>query len=1046
MPTKLASVYVVVFVRGHFMVANLTIILHLSFPFTKKWIFGFLRFVAGYDAERAIFETLNAFAMKWIIWFNFFFINFFIIKSAELNNSGIVEQQIDDAASKWADSVFNTLNDEERIAQLMVIRTSSQGKDGKAVFYNSLVEMLVSKYNVGGVCLFQGTPMEQAGLLNRIQKMAKTPIMVTVDAEWGLGMRFAGVKSFPYQLTMGATNDAELVYRVGKAMAEQCRRMNIHVNYAPVVDINNNPNNPVIGYRSFGENREKVANYGVSIMQGMQDNGIMACAKHFPGHGDVDVDSHYDLPVINKTIEQLDSLELYPFKAIFAAGVGSVMVAHLSIPAIDSTANKPTSLSFANITTLMREKLGYKGLTFTDALEMKGVAKYFPSGEASVQSLIAGNDMLCLPADVPQTIEATKKAITEGRLSWDGVYEKCRRVLKAKYQYVASYSGQISTTNLEGDLNNQVPVLRKAVAEKALTVLQMEPTWKPVEMDAEGVLLVQFGGRVKGALASSLEARGAKVMMVSLNGTGGSEAIKAAKKKSAKRIIVSVQGLGRNPATKFGLGDTAIRSIEALGKLENASLVLMGNPYALGALENALFKTVAVAYEDDAVFQGVVFDWLTGLFKAEGTLPVSIGKYKAGQGILGQTSLQRVSPQAMGLDPKVLAKIEMVARQGIDSAAYPGCVVTVLRKGNLVYQQSFGYTTYEQNEPVGASTVFDLASVTKTSATTMAVMKLYELGKLDLEAPVGEYLPWLEGSGKEKITIKNMLLHQSGLVSFIPFFKEVIDANGVPKKKWFNYRNKGKFSIPVTEKLYMSHSWMDTMYSRIKTSKQIEQGTQYVYSDNNFILMAQVVKAITGKTIDEYVDETFYQPLGLATTRYKAFEVFDQRQMAPTENEKQFRQGLLWGYVHDPGAAMFGNVAGHAGLFSNATDLATLYQMTLNGGKLGFVTLLQKQTIDLFTAYNSPISRRGYGFDKPEKGNDTMAIEKRYPAAFMSPATYGHTGYTGTCVWVDPANDLIYIFLSNRVHPMGGENLKLSRLNIRSRIQDIIYESMGIRG
>ena len=957
-----------------------------------------------------------------------------------------IGQANNDAAAKWADSVFNTLNDEERIAQLMVIRTSSPGSNGKALFYDSLVNVLVSKYNVGGVCLFQGTPMEQANLLNRIQKMAKIPIMVTVDAEWGLGMRFAGVKSFPYQLTMGATNDAELVYRVGKAMAEQCRRMNIHVNYAPVVDINNNPNNPVIGYRSFGENREKVARYGISIMQGMQDNGVMACAKHFPGHGDVDVDSHYDLPVINKTMDQLDSLEIFPFKAIFEAGVGSVMVAHLSIPAIDNTANKPTSLSFANITTLMREKLGYQGLTFTDALEMKGVAKYFPSGEAAVQSLIAGNDMLCLPADVPQTIEATKKAIAEGRLSWQGVYDKCRRVLLAKYAYVAANAGEISTTNLEADLNNQVPVLRKAVAEKALTVLHMEPSWKPLGMDAEGVLLVQFGGRDKGALAALLEARGAKVVLAGLNGSGSEEAVKAAKKNSTKRIIVSVQGLGRNPATKFGLGDTAIQAITALSNLDNSSLILLGNPYALGALDKANFRTLAVAYEDDAVFQGVAYDWLTGLFKAEGTLPVSIGKYRAGQGILGQVALRRVAPQTMGLDPKVLAKIEMVARQGIDSAAYPGCVVTVLRKGNLVYQQSFGYTTYEQNEAVGASTVFDLASVTKISATTMAVMKLYEEGKLNLDAPVGQYLPWLKGSGKENITIKNMLLHQSGLVSFIPFYREVLDTTGTPKKKWFASKSKRKFRVPVTEKLFMRRRWQDTMYSRIKTSKLIEQATKYIYSDNNFILMAQVVKSITGKTIDEYAAENFYRPLGLATTRYKAFEAFDHRQMAPTENEKQFRQGLLWGYVHDPGAAMFGNVAGHAGLFSNATDLATLYQMALNGGKLGSVTLLQKPTIDLFTGYNSSISRRGYGFDKPEKGNDTMAIEKRYPAAFISPATYGHTGYTGTCVWVDPANDLIYIFLSNRVHPMGGDNLKLSRMNIRSRIQDIVYESMGIRG
>lgn len=955
---------------------------------------------------------------------------------------GSLAQGINPSAVRWADSVFGTLTEDERIAQLMVIRTSSPGKDGKALFYDSLTDVLVSKYNVGGVCLFQGTPLEQAALLNRIQKMAKTPIMVTVDGEWGLGMRFAGIRSFPYQLTMGAINDAELVYRVGRAMAEQCRRMNIHVNYAPVVDINNNPMNPVIGYRSFGENREKVAAYGVRIMQGLQDFGVMACAKHFPGHGDVNVDSHYDLPVIAKSIQQLDSLELYTFNALFRAGVGSVMVAHLSIPAIDNTANKPTSLSYSNVTGLMRNRMGYAGLTFTDALEMKGVAKYYPGGEAAVESLVAGNDMLCLPADVPATIEAVKKAIAANKLSWADVNQKCIRVLIAKYQYVAGRTGTIDTTNLERDLNMQVPVLRKAVAEKALTVLQQSPGQKPLPEDATDVLHVQVGGREEGALAGLLRARGAKVVLMGLNGSGSAEVLKAANSKSIKQVMVTVQGLGRNPATRFGLGDTALQAIESLAQTANSTLVLMGNPYALGVLDKAPFENITVAYEDDPVFQGVVYDWLTGLFQAEGTLPVSVGKYKAGQGITAGVALQRAAPESMGMNAKVLSGIEAVARQGIDSAAYPGCVVTVLRKGKIVYQQNFGYTTYERTEPVGNSTVFDLASVTKISATNMAVMKLYEEGKLDLEAPVGKYLPWLNGSGKEGITIKNMLMHQSGLVSFIPFYREVIDSTGTPLKKWFSQKRKRKYRIPVTEKLFMRGRWNDTLYSRIKTSKQIEQGTKYVYSDNNFILLAEVVKAITGKPIDAYAAETFYRPLGLATTRYKAFEAFDHRQMAPTENEKQFRQGLLWGYVHDPGAAMFGNVAGHAGLFSNATDLATLYQMTLNGGKLGSVTLLQKNTVDLFTAYNSSISRRGFGFDKPEKGNDTLAVEKRYPASYPSPQTYGHTGYTGTCVWVDPQYDLVYIFLSNRVHPMGGENTKLARMNIRGRIQDIIYESM----
>jgi beta-N-acetylhexosaminidase len=946
------------------------------------------------------------------------------------------------AAESWADSVLASLTVEERIAQLMVIRTSAPGKEGAAVFYDQQVNELVSKYNVGGVCLFQGTPQQQATLLNRIQQMAKTPIMVTVDGEWGLGMRFAGVRAFPYQLTLGAMQDAELVYRVGRAIAAQCRRMNIHVNYAPVVDINNNPNNPVIGYRSFGENREKVAHYGTKIMQGMQDLGVMACAKHFPGHGDVDVDSHYDLPVINKSMEQLDSLELYPFKALFAAGVGSVMIAHLYIPAIDNTVNRATSLSRNNVTKLMREKLGYQGLTFTDALEMKGVAKFFPSGEAAVESLVAGNDMLCLPSDVPQTIEAIKKAIASGRLSPEEIDDKCHRVLMAKFLYVMGQTGPIKTEGLEKDLNEDVGVIRKEVAEKALTVLSLSQHWVPLPKQLENTLMIQIGGGTESALSSGLKSRGARVITVGMNGAGANAAREAIQNDDFTRIVVSIQALTRSPANNFGISEEIIKLVKQAGKEVGSSFVLFGNPYGLGVLGDIGFDNMVVAYEDDAIFQQAAFDWMCGLYKAEGTLPVSIGKWKSGDGIVAQSNLRRHSPELAGMDRDVLFGIEKVAKAGIDSGAFPGCVVTVLRKGGIVYQQAFGYYTYDKITPVSPYSIYDLASVTKTSATTMAVMKLYEEGILDVKATLGDYLPWVRGTDKESILIEDMLLHQSGLIAFIPFYREVIDAVGKPSTLLFSPKRQGSFILPVTEKMNMTVRWRDTMYSRILTSKLLPGEKRYVYSDNNFILLADVVKALTGKSIERYTEETFYNPLGMVTTQYKVFETFDQRQIVPTEREKQFRQGLLQGYVHDPGSAMFGNVAGHAGLFSNAWDLAKLYQLLLNGGKLDTVTLFKAESIEKFTAYNSNISRRGYGFDKPEPGNDTLPADKKYPATFVSPRTYGHTGYTGTCVWVDPAEDLVYIFLSNRVHPEGGTNTKITRMNIRSRIQDIIYKSI----
>jgi len=552
-------------------------------------------------------------------------------------NVGVAQSE---RAKRWADSVMATLTPDERIAQLMVVRSSSQDGNGNPVVYNAKIDELVKNYNIGAICAFQGTPQQHSAMFNRMQAAAKTPVMITVDAEWGLGMRFAGVQNFPYQLTLGALPDATLVYATGKAIAEQCRRMNIHVNYAPVVDINNNPANPVIGVRSFGEDKYKVALFGTRIMEGMQDAGVMACAKHFPGHGDVSVDSHYDLPVINKSRSQLDSLELYPFKSIFSKGIGSVMVAHLYIPAIDSTVNQATSLSYKNITGIMRNELGYQGLTFTDALEMKGVSKFYPGGEAAVQSLVAGNDMLCLPGDVPAAIAAINQAVAKGRLTRQQVDDKCLRVLVEKYRWVAAHCGPVDAANLNADLNSDVPTLRKAVARQALTVLEAQENWAPLAAATpkKPLIYLQVGGKQNNAMATMMSTKlKATVYYLPLNADDrtASDLLRKVMNKKAQ-VVVGVHGLGRSPAGNFGLGGNAILVAESLALLDNmnSTLMLFGNPYAMVNFEHSRFANVAVCYEDDAIFQEAGFDWLTGNLQPTGTLPVTVGKYTFGSGLV----------------------------------------------------------------------------------------------------------------------------------------------------------------------------------------------------------------------------------------------------------------------------------------------------------------------------------------------------------------------------------------------------------------------------
>lgn len=950
-------------------------------------------------------------------------------------------------ASIWVDSVFKTLTPDEQIAQLMVVRLSTINANKSVTFYDSLVSALIKQYNIGSLCVFQGSPVKQATILNRLQAMAKTPLLVTIDAEWGVGMRMTdSVLPLPKQMMMGAVQDSSIPYQYGRIVAEQCKRIGIQVNFAPVVDVNNNPNNPVINDRSFGEDKYKVASYGIQYMKGMQDNGVMACAKHFPGHGDVAVDSHYDLPVINKSRPQLESLELFPFREIFKAGVGSVMIAHLYIPSIDNTANRATSLSKSNVTDLLRNDLGYQGLSFTDALEMQGVKKFFPDGAASVESIIAGNDMLCLPGDVPLAIAKIKEAIAAGKISWADIEMHCRKVLNAKYVYGLSNLKPINTDNLTADLNKDVSSMRKLIAENALTVLKKTDAVffpLPAKKDSvnPSVVYVSVGTNSDNALARRLRNDyNADVVYFNYQQDGSTtDATVSALKKKYKYVIIGVHDYKRVPANNFGISDAAVKLVKQLQQKTKAITFVFGNPYAIKNWCNA--KDLVACYEDDSIIQNTAVDLLQGKIGAKGKLPVTVcDQFKFGTGINFKASNPPKVEKGV-LDAAKLSTIDAIAEDAIVKGATPGAVVLVAKDGKIVYHKAYGNYTYDKTEAVNTESIFDMASVTKVCATTISVMRLYDEGKLDLKKKLGDYLPWVKGTNKENLTIENVLLHQAGLVAYIPFYKETIDSAGVPKSQFYRPVKNDSFNIRVAKNLYMRNDWRDTLYKRILESPLGRTG-KYIYSDNDFIFLGKIVEAISGLPLNEYVDATFYRPMGLTTAGFRPLEKYPIKRIIPTEEEKQFRLQLLRGDVHDPGAAMFGEVAGHAGLFSNAYDLAMIMQMLLNGGTINGKRFLQEETINLFTAYHSNGSRRGYGFDKPEKDNRTRPDP--YPSLSVSPQTFGHTGYTGTCVWADPKYDVVFIFLSNRVNPFGGENTKLLKMNVRTNIQEAIYKAMGL--
>jgi beta-glucosidase-like glycosyl hydrolase/CubicO group peptidase (beta-lactamase class C family) len=942
-------------------------------------------------------------------------------------------------AAKWVDSVFNSLSEDQRIAQLMVVRMASL--DGRRViFYENEVKDAIQKYNIGGVCLFQGGPTKQATLINEMQAMTKTPLLISIDAENGLGMRMDSIISLPRQMMMGAIDDPSLIYQYGRLVGEQCKRIGIQMNYAPVIDVNNNPANPVINDRSFGEDKHKVAMLGIQYMRGLQDVGVMACAKHFPGHGDVSVDSHYDLPVISKSKTELDSLELYPFRQIVKAGIASVMVAHLSIPSLDDRKNIASSISNNVVNGLLRKELGFNGLIITDALDMQGVAKYFPAGEISVKALEAGNDMLCLPGDIPGSIAKIKESIRKKNLTWEQINARVKKVLTAKYQYGLSMLQPVDLNNLTNDLNAKTTEMHRQIAQRSITLLRNED--QAIFPLAKGRRVAYLGIGLNKDNEFAKEIRDeydAHVYYFDYNLK--QEMVKPMLDVLKFRydvVIIGVHRYNRFPANNFGISDAAKSLIDSVQRQNRTITMVFGNPYAIKDMCDS--RILVACYQDDEITQQTAVDLLGGRFVAKGKLPVTVcPSFKSGDGIVFNRVLQTMRPADLGFNMSRLTKIDSIVDDAIKSHAIPGGVVLVAKDGKIAYERAFGYMGYDSVEPVYPETMYDLASVTKIMATTLSVMKLYDEGKLNLNKKLGDYLPWTRGSNKEKLVIWDVLLHQAGLKAWIPFYVETLDSLQGRKPSDIYYATAPD-SIHVTrvaENVYLRSDWTDTIYNRILQSSVTNIGN-YIYSDLDFIFLGKIVEAISGMPLDQYVQKTFYGPLHLNSTTFRPREHFGLNKIAPTEAEPIFRRQLLRGDVHDPGAAMFGGVAGHAGLFSDAYDIAVLCQMLLNGGKMNGIRFFKKSTVDYFTAYHAN-SRRGLGFDKPERDN-YVRIDP-YPTLSASPQTFGHTGFTGTCVWIDPAQNLIYIFLSNRVYNNGDVN-RFLRMNVRPKVHELIYQSL----
>mgnify|MGYP000483125278 CR=1 FL=1 len=937
----------------------------------------------------------------------------------------------------WVDSIYNTLTEDERIGQTFMIRAHSN----KGLDHEQKVMGLVKDYHVGGLCFFQGTPRKQAELLNGYQANARLPLMVSMDAEWGLGMRFksAGI-SFPRQLALGAISDNRLIYDMGTEVARQCKRLGVHVNFAPVVDINNNPDNPVINNRSFGEDRYNVTAKSYMYATGMQDNGIMACAKHFPGHGDTDVDSHYDLPIIPHGFNRLDSVEMYPFKVLAQQKIQSVMMAHLSIPVLDDTPNLPSSLSTKITTDLLKEKIGFEGLIFTDGLGMQGARKHFQPGEIEVGALVAGNDVLLLPPDVPVAYSAIKKALTDGTLSWTRVEEAVKKILRSKYRLGLTEFTPVELTNIERDLNTpQALILKEKLIQQSLTTVRNQDNILPIK-NTKNIATLAIGETTKTDFQKSVDQYGSITHLnQSKNISAAQSTTLLNKLKSKDLVVVSLHDMSSFSKKEFGVPLAVRGFLEKLNRQNKVILVIFGSPYSLRYFDN--FNHVMVAYREDDMVQNVTAQAVFGAIPTNGKLPITaspLSTYGMGIPTANLMRLQNGLPEAVGINGELLkAGIDSIANHAIQIKATPGCVVLVAKDRKIIFQEAYGHHTQAKKRPMRTDDIFDLASVTKVAATTLSLMKLYDEGKIDINQRMSTYMPELRNTNKRDVVIKDVLAHRARLHSWIPFYEETKTKKGNLKTSVYHGKKSTQYNIQVANNIYMNKSYVDTIWKRIHDS-ELRDKAGYKYSDLGMIMFSKMIKDVAGKPLNEYADEQFYTPLGLETMTFLPLKKYDKSRIVPSEKDSYFRGQVIRGHVHDMGAAMLGGVSGHAGLFGSAEDLAVILQMLLNGGEYGGTRYLQPSTVDLFTNRHPDETRRGLGFDMKQ----TDRRETANMANSATASTFGHSGFTGIIVWADKDNQLIYIFLSNRTYPTMN-NFKLGREDIRPRIQQKIYDAMG---
>jgi len=990
-------------------------------------------------------------------------------------SNAIVYEELPDDCRQWVDSVMQTMDLHARIGQLFMPAAMSTPDNG----WPEKIKMWVEQCKIGGIYFSGGDLNNQAVATNRLQQIASStrqvPLMVGADAEWGLAMRIPGTIQFPHNTMLGAVTDTSLLFAYGQEMANQCRSMGMQVDFGPVADVNNNPQNPVIGDRSFGADPKQVAWRAAAFASGLASGGVLPVAKHFPGHGNTAEDSHEQLAKVTNSREGLNTTELYPFRYLISNGLEGIMAGHLSVPALDTVTHLPSSQSPVIINGVLREELGFDGLCITDALAMKGAAASF-SGVNCIRSLQAGNDILLKPVNLVSDIKAVEEAVSQGLLTEELINEKCRRVLAYKYVLGLVNYPHIDVENLQADLHTpEAEALNRQLHEAAMTLLRNEKDFLPLRhLDTQRTAIVLLG-------------QNAPEWKYSENGapyTDSQFAARVLQYQENSDIIYLTEGcqldqgdlahvLNTYDRVIVGVyANTAVQRkwIERMRPLApKLCIVFFSSPYSI-ARHGAILKeasAVLCAYEKTELAQQVAAEAVFGGIDIKGVLPAPIGSYyRLGDGLTTEKS--RIGygwPEQEGMSSEVLSTTDTIIAEAIAAGAFPGAQLLVARNGRIVLSKAYGHIDADKSRKTETTDLYDLASLTKVMVTTPAIMTLCEEGKIRLDEPVSNHLPALRESDKAKLTYRQILYHESRLAAGINFYLNLIDTASYSAerllssrcddehpdffdtKTWvahnFSYYTdlmspepRDSFKLKVAEGMYVHTSFRDTVVKLICDSN-LRKYARYCYSDIGFMLLGFAAETLTDQTLDVWAESSLFASLGAYNTLYHPLNRFSKERIVPTALDTTLRHQLLRGYPHDEAAAFIGGVSGNAGLFSSAQDMVKYLQMLLWNGTYGGHRYFEPSTVRFFTSKRSRLSRRMLGFDAAEPNTSYSQTTSE-----LAPkCTYGHTGFTGTCFWTDPQNGLIFILLANRIQP-DRTNRTMFSMDVRTRLQDVLYESI----